>query len=41
MGAAKKTAEFIRLFMAPGVTHCAGGDAANFVCRTGFQKCVA
>jgi hypothetical protein len=41
MGAAKKTAELIRLFMAPGVTHCAGGDAANFVCRTGFQKCVA
>jgi feruloyl esterase len=25
MGGAKKTAEFIRLFMAPGVTHCAGG----------------
>ena len=25
MGGAKKTSEFIRLFMAPGVTHCAGG----------------
>jgi feruloyl esterase len=25
MGGAKKTAEFIRLFMAPGVGHCAGG----------------
>jgi hypothetical protein len=25
MGGAKKTAEFIRLFMAPGVAHCAGG----------------
>jgi feruloyl esterase len=25
MGGARKTAEFIRLFMAPGVTHCAGG----------------
>ena len=25
MGGAKKTAEFLRLFMAPGVTHCAGG----------------
>jgi hypothetical protein len=25
MGGAKKTAEFVRLFMAPGVGHCAGG----------------
>jgi feruloyl esterase len=25
MGGAKKTSDFIRLFMAPGVTHCAGG----------------
>jgi feruloyl esterase len=25
MGGAEKTAEFIRLFMAPGVSHCAGG----------------
>jgi feruloyl esterase len=25
MGGPRKTAEFIRLFMAPGVTHCAGG----------------
>jgi hypothetical protein len=25
MGGAKKTSEFIRLFMAPGVAHCAGG----------------
>lgn len=25
MGGAKKTAEFIRLFMAPGIGHCAGG----------------
>jgi feruloyl esterase len=25
MGGAKKTAEFMRLFMAPGVGHCAGG----------------
>ena len=25
MGGAKKTSEFVRLFMAPGVTHCAGG----------------
>jgi feruloyl esterase len=25
MGGAKKAAEFVRLFMAPGVTHCAGG----------------
>jgi Tannase and feruloyl esterase len=25
MGGPKKTSEFIRLFMAPGVTHCAGG----------------
>jgi hypothetical protein len=25
MGGAKKTAEFVRLFMAPGVMHCAGG----------------
>jgi feruloyl esterase len=25
MGGAKKVSEFIRLFMAPGVTHCAGG----------------
>jgi hypothetical protein len=25
MGGARKTSEFIRLFMAPGVTHCAGG----------------
>jgi feruloyl esterase len=25
MGGPKKTAEFMRLFMAPGVTHCAGG----------------
>jgi len=25
MGGAKKTSEFMRLFMAPGVTHCAGG----------------
>jgi hypothetical protein len=25
MGGAKKTSEFIRLFMAPGVMHCAGG----------------
>jgi hypothetical protein len=25
MGGAKKTSEFIRLFMAPGVGHCAGG----------------
>jgi len=24
MGGAKKTSEFMRLFMAPGVTHCAG-----------------
>jgi feruloyl esterase len=26
MGGAKKTAEFMRLFMAPGVGHCAGGE---------------
>jgi feruloyl esterase len=25
MGGAKKTSDFIRLFMAPGVAHCAGG----------------
>ena len=25
MGGAKKAAEFIRLFMAPGVAHCGGG----------------
>ena len=25
MGGAKKTSEFMRLFMAPGVGHCAGG----------------
>jgi feruloyl esterase len=25
MGGPKKTSEFIRLFMAPGVAHCAGG----------------
>ena len=25
MGGAKKTAEFARLFLAPGVAHCAGG----------------
>jgi feruloyl esterase len=28
MGGAKKTAEFIRLFMAPGVGHCGGGGGA-------------
>jgi feruloyl esterase len=26
MGGAKATSEFLRLFMAPGVAHCAGGD---------------
>ena len=25
MGGAKKTAEFVRFFMAPGVAHCGGG----------------
>lgn len=25
MGGAQKTAEFIRLFLAPGIGHCAGG----------------
>ena len=25
MGGAKKTAEFARFFLAPGVAHCAGG----------------
>ena len=25
MGGAKKTSEFLRLFLAPGVAHCGGG----------------
>ena len=29
MGGAKKTAEFARLFLAPGVAHCAGGAGPN------------
>ncbi len=29
MGGAKKTAEFARLFLAPGVAHCGGGEGPN------------
>ena len=29
MGGAEKTSQFARLFMAPGVAHCAGGTGPN------------